>query len=539
MAKASPDASRWLPGVLAGPAKGGTMSSALERLAELVRQAESRTRAQKLGAETHQAAERLEVAEARMRQADRMVHEIRPSRLRDLEKAEADEALLKEFTKKLAHSLGSLDPEQQKAAEREIATAREEITTLRREAQAELDAVAKEADAARRELRAARDQYQALRKELDTLLPHLSGEFAEDDRLAREAENYFPAGQIQALAREIDSGERHFDVLDQREQFAQLKIWIGRYRRLQAWVESGDAIGLTDEDTAQLREIFPRLVGISKQYMPGYIEAFSRAFETDWDAYIAEASEQLRLAADSSRQSREAEQRRREQMAREAEQRQRAREAAQVDFDELKHVLARYHLPDEGVEQFLTTLGKVVAGMGTADPQLLDLVRPYAELLTGKEFRALRRNLERLDPDQARQEEIEAQREQFQDLVAATRGRRAVMIGGDVREEKRKSLQQIFEFDSLEWVPYEKARPAMLSSLEQRVANRGMDLVLILKEFVGHHVSERLRPLCEEYDIPCLMVDHGYGAAQVAEAIRKGLPKLTVGADATRDDGPR
>jgi hypothetical protein len=516
------------------------MSSALERLGELVRQAESRTRAQRLGTETHLAAERLEVAEARMRKAEKLVHEIRPARLRDLEKAEADEALLKEFTKKLAHSLASLEPEQQKAAEREFAAAKEEIAALRTTAQAELEAVAKESDAARRELRAARDQYQALRKELDTLLPHLSGEFAEDDRLAREAENYFPAGQIQALAREIDSGERHFDVLDQREQFAQLKIWIGRYRRLQAWVESGEATGLTDEDNAQLREIFPRLVGISKQYMPGYIEAFSRAFETDWDAYVAEATEQFRQATDTLRQSREAEQRRREQSAREAEQRRLAREAAQVDFEELKQVLARYHLPDEGVAEFLAVLNKVVAGMGTADPQLLDLVRPYADLLTGKEFRALRRNLERVDPDQSRQEEIEAQREQFQDLLAATRGRKAVMIGGDVREEKRKSLQQIFEFDSLEWIPYEKARPAMLGSLEQRVVNRGMDLVLILKEFVGHHVSERLRPLCEDSDIPCLMVDHGYGAAQVAETLRKGLAKLVaVGAEGPPEEPDR
>ncbi len=77
------------------------MSSALERLAELVRQAESKTRTQKLGVETRQAAERLAVAEDRMRRADRQLQEVRPARLRDLEKADSDEALLKELMKKL------------------------------------------------------------------------------------------------------------------------------------------------------------------------------------------------------------------------------------------------------------------------------------------------------------------------------------------------------------------------------------------------------------------------------------------------------
>ena len=56
-----------------------------------------------------------------------------------------------------------------------------------------------------------------------------------------------------------------------------------------------------------------------------------------------------------------------------------------------------------------------------------------------------------------------------------------------------------------------------------------MDLILILKEFVGHHVSESLRPLCEEHGIPCLMVEHGYGTHQVAEALRRGLHRINAG----------
>lgn len=503
------------------------MNSALDRLAEIVRQAESKNRAQKLGVETKQAADRLATAEERMRKSERALQDIRPARLRDLEAAENDEALLKELKKKLAQAYSSLDSAQQREAESQITTAQIEISTKRKEAQTELDAVIKEADAARRELKAARDGYQTLRKELDALLPHLAGEFTHEDRLAREADSYFPAGQIHALGREIDDGERHFGMLDQREQFNQLKIWIGRYRRLQAWVESGDAATLSDEEQLRLREIFPRLVGISKQYMPGYIEAFSRTFETDWDAYIAEATEQLRMSSDLIRRERDVEIRRRESAARDQEKTRQQREAGLIAFEELKGVVARYHLPDEGVEEFLEVLGRVTSGLGTSEPLLLDIVRPYTELLSGKDFRSLRRNLERVDPEQARQEEIDSYHEQFQDLVAVTRGTRALMIGGDLREDRRRQLQSIFEFGELEWAPYESARPAMMKSLEQRVRNHGLDLVLILKEFVGHHVSESLRPLCEENGIPCLMVEHGYGAAQVAETLRRAMPRLT------------
>ena len=102
------------------------------------------------------------------------------------------------------------------------------------------------------------------------------------------------------------------------------------------------------------------------------------------------------------------------------------------------------------------------------------------------------------------------------------------MIGGSVREDVRRSLEKVFGFDRLEWVPYEDSKPVMLDSLEQRVRHGSLDLVLILKSFIAHHVPERLRPLCEQNNIPCLMVERGYGAAQIGETIRRGLLKTSA-----------
>ncbi len=501
------------------------MTDALERLAELVRQAESKTRAQKLGQETRVAAERLEVAEERLRLVEHRLGEVRPARMRDLQRADSDEALLKELVKKLAHSLNSLDAHLQREAEQQITSAQEQIGNLRREAQAELESTLRETQAARVELREAHESYHKLRKEMDELLPHLAGEFAADDRLARSVAYYFPAGQIQALAFEIDDGERHYGMLDQREQFAQLKIWVGRYRRLQALIddEPGD---LTEEDHQRLREIFPRLVGVSKQYMPGYIEAFSRTFETDWDSYVSEATEQLRLASDNARRDRDSEQKRREAMARDQERERQSRHAARQALDAFREELQVGQLADVDPGAFLDRLASTITVVGMSDPELLELVLPYDDLLTGPEFRALRRNLERFNSDEARVRETETLRASLKDLHPYTRGCHAVLVGGDQREERRRLLEQVFEFSELEWVAYENARPAMLKSLEQRVRNRGLDLMLILKEFVGHHVTESLRPLCEEQGIPCLLVDHGYGANQIADALRKGINRL-------------
>ena len=76
------------------------------------------------------------------------------------------------------------------------------------------------------------DHYQQLRRELDRLQPQLAEQFSNEDRLLWDAEMHFPGGQFQALAREVDASLNYFGVLGKLEQYAQLKIWIGRFRLL-------------------------------------------------------------------------------------------------------------------------------------------------------------------------------------------------------------------------------------------------------------------------------------------------------------------
>lgn len=279
------------------------MTPSLERLAELVRQAEAKTRARKIESETQQAAEQFRVAELRARRAADRLRAVRPASVRALEQADIDEHMLKELVRKLAQFKSSL--ESQADAEQLIATSQVEIERTRKQARADLEEVMKEMDEARRELRAALDQYRQLRRELDRLQPELADQFGDEDRLLWDAEGHFPGGQLQLLGQEVDAGLNSFAGLSKLEQYARLKVWIGRFRTHQANHDRDAEVN--EEHQALGHRVFHQLKWLSRQYEPGYIEAFRQDFTTDWNAYVAEAQEQLAQAVEAARRNRDAE----------------------------------------------------------------------------------------------------------------------------------------------------------------------------------------------------------------------------------------
>jgi hypothetical protein len=283
------------------PSKDGSPTPALEQLAELVRQAEAKTRARKIEGETQQAAEQFRTAEERARCAVERVRTGRSTCLRALEKADADEQLLKELVRKLTIYKSSLKSESD--AEQLITSSRAEIERTRQEARAELDEMTRQLEEARRELRVAIDHYRSLRREIDRLQPELAEQFAAEDRLLWNAESHFPGGQLQLLGQEVEAGFHAFGSLGKHEQYARLKVWIGRFRYHQATY--GKEVETNEELVALSHRIFHQLKWLSRQYEPGYIEAFRQDFTTDWAAYVHEAQEQLMHVVESARRSRE------------------------------------------------------------------------------------------------------------------------------------------------------------------------------------------------------------------------------------------
>jgi hypothetical protein len=399
------------------------MTKALDQLAELVRQAEAKTRARRIESETQQVAEQFRIAEQRSRRAVERYQLVRPDKLRALEQADLDEQLLKDLVRKLAlykSSLGS-----QADAEKLIAAAQAEIERTRRESKLEVEEISREIEEARSELRVAIDVYRQLRRELDRLQPELAIQFLAEDRLLWDAEAHFPGGQLQLLAQEVEAGLSVYPSLGKLEQYARLKVWIGRFRSYQA--SQDREADLSNEFQSLSHRVFHQLKWLSRQYEPGYIEAFRQDFSTDWAAYIAEAQEQLHHAIEVYRRGRDAEshpQQDHELLSEhltasvpgvfprvlESTHASISRtlpvppasvqyQAATASLVGLRALVAKIHLPDEGLDQFLATLRKTVADVGTTNPELLRLLLPYREYINGEEgLSILRRNLDRIQP---------------------------------------------------------------------------------------------------------------------------------------------
>jgi hypothetical protein len=402
------------------------MTPALEKLAELVRQAEAKTRARKIELETQHAAEQFRAAESRTRKAAERLRAVRPASLRALEQADTDEQLLKDLVRKLALYKSTLGRETD--AEQLIATSQAEIERTRRQARTDLEEASHDLEEARRELRVVTDQYRQLRRELDRLQPELAQQFAAEDRLLWDAEAHFPGGQLHLLGHEVDAGMGAFGSLNKHEQYARLKVWIGRFRAFQA--SQDREAELTEELQTLAHRVFHQLKWLSRQYEPGYIEAFRQDFSTDWAAYILEAQEQLVQAIESARRMRDvdlAPVRERECSAERSSGPQSPPVScsgasgtdsprslaiptapdestfSSYSLAELEELVTHVHLPDEGVDRFLQALKEVVAAMGPAHPDLLRLVLPYCELINGDDgLGALRRNLEQLRTRSAR-----------------------------------------------------------------------------------------------------------------------------------------
>lgn len=105
---------------------------------------------------------------------------------------------------------------------------------------------------------------------------------------------------------------------------------------------------------------------------------------------------------------------------------------------------------------------------------------------------------------------------------SCTRGKRAVLVGGDPREPNRLRLEAAFEFAELRWEKTEFTRNG-LQKVRDRVRAGGVDLVIVLSRFVGHDTDQVIQPACREHGVPFVPVPKGYGVVGVRLAIERHL----------------
>jgi len=127
------------------------------------------------------------------------------------------------------------------------------------------------------------------------------------------------------------------------------------------------------------------------------------------------------------------------------------------------------------------------------------------------------------DPRSVADEPAAIVREVPDEVLRFTRGRRALIAGGQgSREAHRTAIARSLQLAELEWVFGERGKHAPFHNLESRMRPGRYDLVLFLASHTSHGAS-RLVESCKAAQIPLVYLARGYSVVSVVEAIRQQL----------------
>lgn len=104
------------------------------------------------------------------------------------------------------------------------------------------------------------------------------------------------------------------------------------------------------------------------------------------------------------------------------------------------------------------------------------------------------------------------------------RDKRAILVGGSPKEPCRRRLHEAFHFAALDWVDGDVRR---ISSVTERIAHGGLDLVLIVRDFIGHKISKKVVFSCKNHRVPFVFVERGHGVLAVRRSIERYLRNAT------------
>lgn len=145
---------------------------------------------------------------------------------------------------------------------------------------------------------------------------------------------------------------------------------------------------------------------------------------------------------------------------------------------------------DAEVESELTIL--LEAGVDPRHRKLANLLADRDAVLKSKGlFKPIRKAVEELREQERAQNEDDLARVRPPadwPFWHVTRGKSAIILGGDRRNEHMSRLRDVFGFGEVGWVT--GLQPAKVRNLEQRIANGTVDLVLQMQEFLSHKVSD-------------------------------------------------
>lgn len=108
------------------------------------------------------------------------------------------------------------------------------------------------------------------------------------------------------------------------------------------------------------------------------------------------------------------------------------------------------------------------------------------------------------------------------ELLALTRGKRAILLGGDSRPERTQALQSYFEFAELEWAGLPSNDARRLQSFAARLDNHAFDLAIVLQRFSRHKISKVVFDAGKKGVVTPVLAE-GYGVVSVRRGLERYL----------------
>jgi hypothetical protein len=334
-----------------------------------------------------------------------------------------------------------------------------------------------------------------LLKSLRAVIGDIPTDYASPAALRSEA------AALAGAIRELD----HWPEAPREAQQAMVGHIVARARQLQ----DNTPDGLLDSvEALELDRVFSVLTAYSKREQPGFVFGLMRTHSPTQGSWLEDARmwsdrlDETLLGATPGNP-------------------ERALDSIRELLDSEQH----------DTEAFLDAVAAALdAGVSVDDSRLVRLSTPYMEeLKTQARFKRLRKAIRQAEDDTVTDDEDFARElasgatEPPEDWALAdfVAGRRAVLIGGDRREEARERIQAAFRLESLDWVSTDHSRN--FQSVANRIQSGGCDLVILLRRFIGHDVDRIVLPACRSSEVPWVSVDRGYGVSQIRVAMDRFL----------------
>jgi hypothetical protein len=110
--------------------------------------------------------------------------------------------------------------------------------------------------------------------------------------------------------------------------------------------------------------------------------------------------------------------------------------------------------------------------------------------------------------------------------LALTRGKRAVILGGDGRQERIPHIRERFEFAALDWPDLPEGAPRAVQTEVKKLRSGKYDLAIVLQHFISHSVTDKVFRL--KVDGLTVVLAEGYGTGQLQQGLERFLKRGMV-----------